>query len=78
MIEDSEDALPPLLIYPEGTTSNGKICYLFKKGAFLAEKKIRPYTLTYSNGTVSPAWEVVQFLPYIILFLSWGCYTCHL
>lgn len=45
LIEDSEGTYAPLLIYPEGTTSNGKQCFLFKKGAFLAEKKIRPVVL---------------------------------
>ena len=79
LIEESKGDLPPLLIFPEGTTSNGTNCFLFKKGAFLAEKKIRPYILTYStDNTVNPAWEVIDFLPYMFMLLSWGGYTCHL
>lgn len=78
LIEEGNGDYPPLMIFPEGTTSNGKLLFQFKKGAFLAEKKIRPYILTYSSGTVHPAWENIDFLPLIIFFLSWGCYTCHL
>lgn len=78
LIQEGDGDYPPLLIFPEGTTSNGKQLFQFKKGAFLAEKKIRPYTLTYSNGTVHPAWDNIDFLPFIIFFLSWGCYTCRM
>jgi 1-acyl-sn-glycerol-3-phosphate acyltransferase len=67
------------LIYPEGTTSNGKQCFLFKKGAFLAEKKIRPFVLQYgTDGSVSPAWDIIDFLPFAIIHLCWGGYTCNL
>lgn len=77
-VEDSNDTLPPLLIFPEGTTNNGTFCYLFKKGAFLAEKKVRPYTLNYSLGTVNLAWDVIDIRALMIIQLSWGCYTCRL
>lgn len=65
---EQEGAYPPLLIYPEGTTSNGKFLYSFKKGAFINEKKIRPFILKYStNGVVNPCWDVIDIKPLIFL-----------
>ena len=48
----------PLLIFPEGGTTNGTSLINFKKGAFIAEKTVRPVILKWG-------------LPVIIL-LSWG------
>jgi len=71
---EQEGAYPPLLIYPEGTTSNGKFLYSFKKGAFINEKKIRPFILKYStNGVVNPCWDVIDIKPLIFLYHSWYC-----
>lgn len=70
---------PPLLIYPEGTTSDGTFLYSFKKGAFLNEKKICPMILKYSSGSaVDPCWDIVGIKPMIVLQLSWYCHSCHL
>lgn len=33
--------------------------------------------LKYSMGTVSPAFDVIQFLPGAIMLLCWGCITCE-
>jgi len=44
----------PLLIYPEGTTSNGEGVLEFKKGAFIAGAPVRPVVLVYT-GQWDPA-----------------------
>jgi lysophosphatidylcholine acyltransferase / lyso-PAF acetyltransferase len=65
------------LIFAEGGTSNGTCIMKFKKGAFFAEKTIRPMFMSYKCHTVSPAFDVMEFLPLAILHLSWACYRCE-
>lgn len=49
----------------------------FKKGAFFAEKTIKPMFMKYHCHTVSPAFDVMEFLPLVILHLSWAGYRCE-
>ncbi|CAK9104909.1 unnamed protein product [Durusdinium trenchii] len=44
----------PLVIFPEGTTSNGQSLYPFKQGAFITGAPVRPVLLKYS-GSWDPA-----------------------
>lgn len=44
----------PLLIFPEGTTTNGECCKEFKQGAFSAGAPVRPVVLVYT-GRWDPA-----------------------
>ena len=46
--------MPPLLIYPEGCTTNGKYIIKFKKGAFAALKPVKPIVFNYSGLRCSP------------------------
>lgn len=39
----------PLIIFPEGTTTNGEHMLKFKKGAFVSEKRIQPLVLRYNT-----------------------------
>ena len=66
----------PFLIFAEAGTSNGTSIIKFKKGAFFAEKRVRPIYMKHSNGTVNAGFEVMEFLPLTILQLSWCCMTC--
>lgn len=82
-ITDRQDSIEesgkyaPLLIFPEGGTTNGTSCLKFKKGAFIAQKRIQPYVLQYSTDTtVSPAFDVIQVLALFIFTLSWSCLSC--
>jgi hypothetical protein len=68
----------PFLLFVEGATSNGTSLLKFRKGAFFAEKKIKPIFLKYKFGTVSPAYDVMEFLPLAILNLSTCCFKCEL
>lgn len=64
----------PFLIFPEGTTTNGTGIFNFKKGAFFAERTIRPTFMKYNLGTVNVSFDVMEFLVLAILNLSWGGY----
>jgi len=73
-IKDRQDLIEstgeyrPLLVFPEGGTTNGSGLIKFKKGAFYAEKTVKPVMLKYSlNDTVSVAYDVIEILPLAIL-----------
>lgn len=61
--------LPSLLIFPEGTVSNGRVLMKFKKGAFSSEKPIKIFTLIY-KGQVVPSLINVHPLSALILAFS--------
>lgn len=67
----------PFLIFAEGGTSNGSGIMKFKKGAFFAEKTVKPMFMKYKCHTMSPAFDVMEFLPLLILHLSWAFYKCE-
>lgn len=67
----------PFLIFAEGGTTNGTGLVKFKKGAFFAERTIRPMFMKYKSSTVSPAFDTMEFLPLAILHLSWACFSCE-
>lgn len=49
---DAEQGLfPPLLIFPEGATTNGSCLIKFKKGAFLSLRSVQPLFIDYWNQT---------------------------
>lgn len=75
-IEDSEH-YNPLLLFPEGGTTNGRQLMKFRKGAFFSEKTVKPIFIKYLNSTLSVAFDTIEFLPLAILMLSWGCTTCN-
>ena len=58
----------PLLIFPEGGTTNGSSLINFKKGAFIAEKTVRPVILKWGlEGSVIPSFDIIEMLPLVIL-----------
>jgi 1-acyl-sn-glycerol-3-phosphate acyltransferase len=67
----------PFLIFAEGGTTNGTGLIKFKKGAFFAERTIRPMFMKYKYHTVNPAFDTMEFLPLAILHLSWACFSCE-
>ncbi|KAK9915142.1 hypothetical protein WJX75_005280 [Coccomyxa subellipsoidea] len=60
----------PLLLFPEGTTTNGKCLLPFKSGAFLAGAPVQPVILRYGEDRISPAWESIGALWHSILMLA--------
>lgn len=55
---------PQMLMFPEGTTTNGRVLIKFKPGAFLAGVPVQPVLLHYPNkiDTVRWTWKGVSWL----------------
>ncbi|KDD76656.1 hypothetical protein H632_c147p2 [Helicosporidium sp. ATCC 50920] len=64
-----------LLLYPEGTTSNGKYILPFKTGAFLAGVPVQPVIIQYEKGWISPTWESIPIHRHLILLLAHPCHS---
>ncbi|MEW5304401.1 MAG: hypothetical protein WDW36_007012 [Sanguina aurantia] len=66
----------PMLLFPEGTTSNGLHLLPFKSGAFLAGVPLQPIILEYGvQGRVSPAWESIDAARHLFLLLCEPVHT---
>lgn len=61
--------LLPILVYPEGTCSNGYALMRFKKGAFMHKKPIKIHAIKY-NAAFAPSFNNTH--PFISLFLTTG------
>mmetsp|Transcript_418 Transcript_418/g.736 ORF Transcript_418/g.736 Transcript_418/m.736 type:complete len:338 (+) Transcript_418:471-1484(+) len=68
MVERLTDPTAPrMLIFPEGTTTNGKSLLPFKRGPFLAKVPVQPVLLQYDYKHFSPAWESIAPMPSLAL-----------
>ncbi|GAB4819331.1 hypothetical protein N2152v2_006377 [Parachlorella kessleri] len=68
----AEGKLPdsrPLLLFPEGTTTNGEYLLPFKTGAFLAGAPVQPVILCYGKGRISLSWEMIPAPRHLFLVL---------
>lgn len=61
----------PLLIFPEGTISNGRTLMNFKKGAFFSGDCIKIYVVKYNSDV-----QVVASIINISAILAWFITTC--
>ena len=69
-ILDAEKGLyQPLLIFPEGTTTNGRAMMKFKRGAFELEKPFYVYSLYYHSKFV-PCLNMIKPAPSNFIMLS--------
>jgi len=59
LIDPDAEKLPPLCVFPEGTTSNGRHLIHFHKGAFLAGVPVIPVAIRYPFVTFDPAYSSV-------------------
>ena len=51
------DAWPQIVLFPEGTTTNGQALITFKSGAFIAGTPVQPVLMRFPSGSrVNPAW----------------------
>lgn len=73
------DVAHPMLLFPEGTTTNGKYLLPFKTGAFLAGVPLQPVVLRYGTGRVSPSWDTIPGSRHVFLMLCepFHSVTCY-
>lgn len=66
---EKKKIINPLMIFPEGTTTNGRNVMDFKKGAFEFLSPVRVSCLKYRSTNSDPAYVMVNGLNHIILNL---------
>jgi len=76
-INDGKDS-SSLLIFAEGTTSNGSSVLPFKKGAFLSNLPVKPYLILLNNGELSLAMDVIEMLYHIFIVICNPYFTVTL
>lgn len=54
---------PPIVVYPEGNTSNGRQLCAFKMGPFQPGLPVQPCVISYPNKFVDASWEEPMGLP---------------
>lgn len=60
---------PMMLLFPEGTTTNGDYLLSFKTGAFLAGAPVVPVILRYPYQRFSPAWDSITGVRHVVFLL---------
>lgn len=70
LVRDSDVSLPPLCVFPEGTTTNGRHLLKFRTGAFVAGTPVAPVLIRYKYEWFSPTYETVRTVAYLIGILS--------
>ena len=60
----------PLLLFPEGTTSNGSCLLRFKTGVFAGGMPVHPVVVKYDGRRFSPAFESILFPVHTLRMLA--------
>ncbi|XVF36145.1 hypothetical protein REPUB_Repub19eG0033200 [Reevesia pubescens] len=60
---------PMMMLFPEGTTTNGDYLLPFKTGAFLARAPVVPVILRYPYQRFSPAWDSISGVRHVVYLL---------
>nr|AZM65198.1 lysophospholipid acyltransferase 7 [Vitellaria paradoxa] len=60
---------PMMMLFPEGTTTNGDFLLPFKTGAFLSKAPVLPVILRYPYERFSPAWESISGVRHVLFLL---------
>lgn len=63
------ESAPMMMLFPEGTTTNGDFLLPFKTGAFLAKAPVLPVILRYPYQRFSPAWDSISGIRHVIFLL---------
>ena len=69
----------PMVVFPEGTTSNGSFLLSFKTGAFRAGQPVLPVLFQYRAVTVHPGWESITFKNHLgkLITAPWNRVAVH-
>ncbi|KAL3131350.1 hypothetical protein ABBQ38_000636 [Trebouxia sp. C0009 RCD-2024] len=67
--KESDGGARLMLLFPEGTTTNGLYLLPFKSGAFLAGAPVQPVLIQYGKGRASPAWESIDIKWHLFLMM---------
>ncbi|PXF41541.1 Lysophospholipid acyltransferase LPEAT1 [Gracilariopsis chorda] len=70
IVDSSSSDIPPVAIFPEGTTTNGKHMLAFRTGAFVAGLPVAPVLIRYEYTWFSPTYESIRTRPYLMGILS--------
>ncbi|XP_048330949.1 lysophospholipid acyltransferase LPEAT1 isoform X2 [Ziziphus jujuba] len=68
---------PIMMLFPEGTTTNGDYLLPFKTGAFLAKAPVLPLILRYPYQRFSPAWDSISGVRMSLQIKSCFCKVRH-
>ncbi|KAL3514610.1 hypothetical protein ACH5RR_027327 [Cinchona calisaya] len=60
---------PMMMLFPEGTTTNGDFLLPFKIGAFLSKAPVLPVVLRYPYRRLSPAWDSLSGARHVFFLL---------
>lgn len=75
-IEDGKSTLAPIMIFPEGTTSNCTVIQKFRRGAFEAERSVVPMTVSYGTPVVHPSNEAIpDFVGMCLILCQFRTFT---
>ena len=58
---------PKLLVFPEGTTTNGTGLMPFKRGGFIELLPVQPVVIKYEQRNFSPCMEIVPMLAHVVM-----------
>jgi lysophosphatidylcholine acyltransferase/lyso-PAF acetyltransferase len=62
-----KNGFPKLLVFPEGTTTNGQGLMPFKRGGFVEMLPVQPVCIKYEEGYFSPCMEIVPMWTHVIM-----------
>lgn len=66
-----------IVVFPEGTTTNGSFLLPFRTGAFAAGLPVQPILLKYDFVAFNPSWETISPKKHIVRLLAQPSHRCH-
>ena len=77
--EECEKGLSrPLILYPEGCTTNNSGLIQFRRGAFFGLHSVQPMTIKYYSPYFNPSHDVIDVLAQAILLMCQPYSTAHI
>lgn len=65
-----KEKIPRLVVFPEGTTTNGTCLIRFRRGSFVAGLPVQPVLIRHPFKHFSPTWETIPILSYAFRLLT--------